>query len=234
MSVPSGFILPTQGQGQGQYRPAQEVGGSADYPSTSSLTTVASSAPQLVASTELVSGRLVKLKATLINILYMLPEKPMKFIDRDGNGNLDGSSNVLVSNESNSQGKICALWCLFVVFSIYVCRKSMSDVYSPACFTMQTIVHQLLHEIIWLVPISPFFELPTSLTTDILTKQLNTSSSFLDIDDIETQARLAKELKNERKLKRRQRRKEHYDRILRSIQQATKPEHILPVLVILC
>ena len=37
--------------------------------------------PQLVASTVLVSARLARLKAEMVNVLYMLPEKPMRWIE---------------------------------------------------------------------------------------------------------------------------------------------------------
>lgn len=39
--------------------------------------------PQLVASVVLVSARFAKLKAELVNILYTLPEKPMRWVDKD-------------------------------------------------------------------------------------------------------------------------------------------------------
>ena len=45
------------------------------------LTSLPTCLPQLVASTVLVTARLARLKVELVNVLYMLPEKPMRWVD---------------------------------------------------------------------------------------------------------------------------------------------------------
>ena len=59
------------------WQPAAGSAIATSYHSGSSSTVI----PQLVASTVLVTARLARLKAEVVNVLYMLPEKPMRWVD---------------------------------------------------------------------------------------------------------------------------------------------------------
>ena len=67
--------------------------------------------PQLISSTVMVTARMAKLKAELVNILYTLPEKPMRWTDKDEvavtSASLTTTSETASSssNMSNSNGE---------------------------------------------------------------------------------------------------------------------------------
>ena len=153
-------VAPSSSSSAVPWQPAGASAIASSYQAYHSGTTVT---PQMVASTVLVSGRLARLKAEMVNVLYLLPEKPMRWQE-----SATAAAEEAAADEA--------------------ARLAMA-----------------------------------AEDEEYATRSAEDRAALA--------ARRERDLKVDRKLKRRQKRKAHYDRILANVQGATCPQDLLFVLI---